>query len=247
MRHFRWIVVTLAITLLMACGGAGRIPDGGINQQAAEINVKLGLSYLQKDRLDLAVTKLDRALTQAPDSSRVNWAYALLEDKLGKTSSADQYFRKAIKLNHEDSEAHNNYGAFLCRQGRVQDALKEFEAAVSNPLYQTPEYAYLNAGMCAAGNDDAEQAEVYFRKALDTNGRYVSALYQMALLTYRQKHYFSSRAFRQRADDGMTVNDPKLLWLCVMTERELDNPAEADECARKLMTEFPTSKEATSI
>jgi type IV pilus assembly protein PilF len=247
MKRIRLALVVITVIYLMACSGSQRGRDGGLNQEGAELNVKLGLSYLQKDRVDLALIKLNRALSQAPDSSRVNWAYALLEEKLGKVESASKYYRKAIKLNPKDSEAHNNYGAFLCSQDRVQEAINEFDMAVANPLYSTPEYAYLNAGLCAAAHADNDQAEAYFRKALDENDQYVSALYQMALLSYREKRYLASRAFRQRVEEALPEDDPKVLWLCVVTELELQNTGEANECKRTLKKDFPTSSEAASL
>ena len=247
MKSFNLIVVFLAALFLSACAGSKMGSGRDNNPQAAELNVQLGLSYLQKERPDLAKIKLGRALKQAPNSSRVNWAYALLEEKLGNMSSAAKYFDKATRLNPDDAEGHNNYGAFLCSQDQVPEALAQFKLAVSNSLYETPEYAYLNAGMCAAEHDDTEQAESYFRKALDKSEGYVSALYQMALLTYQQKRYLASRAFRQRATDAMSDDDPKLLWLCMMTERELKNSTEADECERSLKTNFPASTEAAGL
>ena len=247
MKNFNLIVVLMAALFLSACAGSKVGTGHDKNPQAAELNVQLGLSYLQKERPDLAKIKLERALKQAPNSSKVNWAYALLEEKLGNMNSAAKYFEKATKLNPDDAEGRNNYGAFLCSQDQVPEALAQFKLAVANRLYETPEYAYLNAGMCAAGHDDAEQAEDYFRKALDKSEGYVSALYQMALLTYQQKRFLASRAFRQRATDALSDDDPKLLWLCVMTERALKNSTEADECERSLKTNFPTSTEAAGL
>jgi len=247
MKNFNLIVVLMAALFLSACAGSKVGTGHDKNPQAAELNVQLGLSYLQKERPDLAKIKLERALKQAPNSSRVNWAYALLEEKLGNMNSAAKYFEKATKLNPDDAEGRNNYGAFLCSQDQVPEALAQFKLAVANRLYETPEYAYLNAGMCAAGHDDAEQAEDYFRKALDKSEGYVSALYQMALLTYQQKRFLASRAFRQRATDALSDDDPKLLWLCVMTERALKNSTEADECERSLKTNFPASTEAAGL
>ncbi|RUM94368.1 MAG: type IV pilus biogenesis/stability protein PilW [Thiothrix sp.] len=246
MKNINVIFMVMLVVFLSACsglGGAGR----GYNPEAAELNVQLGLSYLQKERPDLAKIKFDRAIKQASNSSRANWGYALLEEKLGNMKSAAKYFDKATKLDPDDSEGHNNYGAFLCRQDRVKEALAQFKMAVANRLYETPEYAYLNAGMCAAGHNDTEQAEGFFRQALDEKDNYVSALYQMALLTYQQKRYLASRAFRQRAEDDLSDNDPKLLWLCVMTERELKNSSEANECGQALKADFPTSSEAATL
>jgi type IV pilus assembly protein PilF len=240
------IIVVLAV-FLSACAGLGDSKNTGKNPEAAELNVELGLSYLHKDRPDLAKLKLDKALKQAPNSSKVNWAYALLEAKLGKTDSADTFFNKATKLDSKDSEGHNNYGAFLCEQGRVEEALEQFKMAVANPLYETPEYAHLNAGMCAVRHNDSEQAEGFFRQALDQNENYTSALYQMALLTYNQKRYLASRAFRQRATDALIETNPKLLWLCLKTEQALKNSMDAEECRQTLIKDFPTSSEAASL
>ncbi len=247
MKKWYSVILVIVVLFLSACSGLKAGAGGGQNSEAAELNVELGLSYLQKNRPDLAKIKLDRALRQAPNASRANWAYARLEEKLGNITSAEKYFEKAIKLDPNDADGHNNYGIFLCQQDRVEEAVKQFEMAVANPLYETPEYGYLNAGMCAMSHDDAEQAEGFFRKALDKKEDYVSALYQMALLTYQQKRYLASRAFRQRAVDALTDDDPKLLWLCVMTERELDNSADADACEHTLRTDFPSSSEAATI
>jgi len=247
MKNLYLIALVMTVLFLSACSGLNTKTGSGHNLRAAELNVQLGLSYLQKDRPDLAKIKLERALKQAPNSSRANWAYARLEEHLGNMTSAARYYEKATRLDPDDAEGHNNFGVFLCQQDRVEEALKHFKMAVANALYETPEYAYLNAGMCAASHDDVERAEDFFRKALDKKEGYVSALYQMALLTYQQKRYLASRAFRHRAAEALAEADPKLLWLCVMTERELKNSTEAEECEHLLKTDFPTSSEAATL
>lgn len=245
MKGSRVLMALLLALALAAC--VGPRPAAVNKGRAAELNTKLGLSYLEQGRLDLAELKLQRALKESPESSRVLWANALLYEKLEKNKRAEALYRKAIRYNPKDSEALNNFGTFLCKGGREKEAVKMFEKAVANPLYRTPEYAYTNAGLCELRSNNDVKAEEYFRKALDTNTRYASALYQMALLTYQQKRYLTSRAYRERLAAVLKKLNPKVLWLCVVTERGLGDYSEADSCEKTLKATFPTSREASLL
>ena len=48
-----------------------------------------------------------------------------------------------------DSDIHHNWGWYLCQHKREREALAQFEIAVRNTLYRTPEIALVNAGRCA--------------------------------------------------------------------------------------------------
>ena len=244
-------VFCLSSFLLVLVGCAGMSEPQPEITRVAELNVRLGLDYLRQERFQLAKTKLERALSASPHSSQVQWAYALLQDKLGHEEAAERHFRKAISLSPNDAYAHNNYGSFLCRQGKVKKGLAEFDKAGTNPLYPEPESAWVNAGICLirSSEDDvsAEEAEQYFRKALEENPEYVLALYQMAALTSRQQRYLASRAYRQRLAEALQRDNPKVLWLCVVTERALNNDSEAARCAATLKADFPTSRETALL
>lgn len=238
-------VILFVALLLVACVGPGKPKID--NARVAELNTRLGLEYLHQDRLDVARVKLDRALHAQPHSAAVNWANALLYEKLGDMEKAESFYRKAVRYDPKSAEAHNNFGAFLCKQGRVSEGVEHFDKAAANKLYPTPEYALTNAGLCLLESGDAAKAEMYFRKALDRDPRYASALYQMALLTYRQKRYLSSRAYRERLAAALKGLQPKVLWLCVVTERAMNNFKDADRCEKTLKTSFPDSEEASSL
>ena len=238
------LVLLLLAPMLVSCVGNRVKVD---KARVAELNTRLGLEYLEQGRLGLARVKLERALHAQPHSASVNWANALLYEKLGETDKAESFFRKALRADSDSSEAHNNFGAFLCEQKRYDEGVKHFEKAAANPLYPTPEYALANAGLCLLDAGDEEGAESFLRKALERNPKYARALYQMALLTYEQKRYLSSRAYRERLDAVLKKKDPRVLWLCVVTERAMANYDDADRCEKLLKTTFPGSKEAASL
>lgn len=243
----RLLIVVSVIFGLSACVGKGGFSSSDYNPKAAELNIRLGLSYLQQGKFDLANSKLSRALKQAPDSGQAHWAYALLQEALEKPESAGKHYEAAIRHEPDSSEILNSYGAFLCQQDNPDRAYRMFNAAAANKLYSTPESALTNAGICAIKQGDATRADNYLRQALEINAQYSSALYQMALLTFSEGKFLASRGYRQRLDAVLINADPKVLSLCARTEQRLNNPAEAARCARKLKLEFPSSAEAKAI
>ena len=68
---------------------------------------------------------------------------------LGEDTKAQQNFLKAIELAPNDSEIRQNWGWFLCTHGRARESIAEFELAVRNPLYKTPDVSLVNAGKCS--------------------------------------------------------------------------------------------------
>ena len=48
----------------------------------------------------------------------------------------------------------------------IDESIVQFSDAVKDPLYGTPEMAYLNAGICSLKKKDEKNAEVYLQKAL---------------------------------------------------------------------------------
>ena len=60
----------------------------------------------------------------------------------------------------------NSYAGYLCRNGKTAAGEKLFLEVARSPLYQTPEVALLNAGVCVGGAGDVLDAERYFNRAL---------------------------------------------------------------------------------
>jgi type IV pilus assembly protein PilF len=207
---------------------------------------QLGVGYLQKGRLDLAVLNLEKALEQSPDSADTNHYYALLQEKLKNDDKAAIYFRKALSIAPKDPDLLNNYGSFLCRTGHYAEAETSFMAAVRDPLYKTPEFAYTNAGICVHKNGDAVKAESYFRNALQANDRFSEALYQMAKLNHEKGDNAKAQAFLYRYNDVAPAS-PEGLLLCYQVQTQMQETEQAEACAGQLQAKFPDSTAASQI
>lgn len=240
------ITAMLVMSLLGGCSGADRAAKREQELRAAAINVQLGLNYLQANNLDLASQKLERALEQDPRLPAAHYAYALLQERIGRDELADRHYRRAVALDPKYSDAFNAYGVFLCRKERLADADAAFRQALDNPLYGAREVPMTNAGICMQKGADKGKAEDYFRRALEVNPNYGPALFAMAEISFRQERYLQTRAYLQRFTETQQ-NSPRTLWLCVKSERAMRNWEAAGNCALRLKNRFPDSGEAAML
>jgi type IV pilus assembly protein PilF len=238
--RFGLLIVTLA---LCACSNTSNVREQDSQAtRAATVNVELGAGYMNQGKYDVALSKLNRALDEDPKLPSAHNVIAILYERLGEFEKADTHFRRAVDLAPHDPEVHNNYGTFLCGQNRLKEADKQFLAALKDPLYKTPEFAYTNAGVCALKIPDQAKAEEYFRQALRVNPRFGNALFEMAQLNFNRGNYLPARGFLQRYMEA-SEHGPAGLWLGVRIERALGDKAAADSYAKVLMTDFPNSRE----
>jgi type IV pilus assembly protein PilF len=240
-----WIPIAAGIAALVLAGCVSSAPPNGANpQEAAQYNVKLGVSYMQQGRLDVALEKLKRALKEDPDSADAHAALARLYARRGNMNRARQYYRRALDLAPNDPKMQNAYGVFLCRHGQEAESEKYFTAAARNPDYITPEAAYTNAGICQLEVGDENAAEADFRRALKTKPHYTSALWQLARLSFKQDKHMDARAFLQRLLHHKKRPSARVLWLAARNERALGADDSARKFARRLIAQWPRSSEA---
>jgi len=240
------MLILLAMLTLSGCASSSKEKPQTNESRIAELNVQLGIGYMQEDALQIANDKFLKALRADPESAEAHWGYALLQMRLGNSQLAEEHFQKALKLDPEDSMAHNNYAIMLCDEGRYRESEAQFMKAVANPLYKQPESAYTNAGICLLKIPDVPGAEEYFRLALEKNALWGPALYQMAKLTHAQGHDLQSRAFMQRYEQSWEHSSESLL-LGYQIEKALGNTEGAVQYSGTLKERFPDSRETTVI
>lgn len=241
-------VFLLLLSLLTACNttGGARSDYVSPDAEAAEINMRLGLNYLQRGDYAIALEKLEKALKQNPNLPSAHNTIALLYQRLGENDKAEKHFTEAVKRAPDYSQAQNNFGAFLCEQGRYDEAEERFLNAVKNPLYGTPAQAYENAGLCAKRVPDMEKAEAYFRKALQMQPTLPKSLLQMADIRYQSRNYLQARGYIQRYQSAANWT-PQALLLAIKTENKLDDQNAVASYTLILRSRFPDSDELQMV
>lgn len=237
------LLIILSVFFLQACTTVSAPVSGDKARDASRFNAELGAKYLQRDDLDQARSKLEKALEQNKKNALAHVTYARLLQRVGDPQTASKHFKRAIALESKVAEHHNAYGIFLCQEGEISLAEKEFKTAADDPYYETPEYALDNAGLCLMDNDNIPGAEKYLRDALRANPRFASALFHMAELTFKQKRLSVAEAYLSRHKEYSNESSRALL-LALNIKREMGDSTSAKNLADKLLGSFPGSLEA---
>ena len=233
----------LFLVFISGCSSSGDTKDGPNFKKAAEINIQLGSRYLEQGNLQLAKTKLTKALQQDPDNALAHSTMALLLEKVGQYEEIDEYYNEAISLDPINSDIKNNFGTYLCNRARYDEARKQFNAALNDPYYKTPIVAMINAGKCEIKSKNYKAAEKLLRKALRINSQSVSALYFMGELGIKSQRYLMTRAYIQRYH-AVAQASPQSLWIQIQAENALGDKQALKELYKKMNKNFPDSDEA---
>lgn len=239
----KWTLMLLLLALTACNTTGGTRPEYvAPDPKAAEINMRLGLNYMQRGDYAIALDKLQKALKQNPNLPSAHNTIALLYQRLGENDKAEAHFLEAVERAPEYSEAQNNFGVFLCQQGRYEDAEVRFLKAVENPLYNSKAMALENAGLCINRVPDPEKAESYFREALQLQPDLSKSLLQMATISYQQQNYLQARAYIQRYQQAANWTAQALL-LAIKTENKLNDKNAVSSYSLILRSRFPDSDE----
>lgn len=208
----------------------------------AKVFAELGFAYFSRGQMKVA---LDEARKSIIADNRYGPAYNLLgliymdlaEDKL-----AEENFRKALELERADSDAHNNYGWFLCTRGRFEEGLAQFTDAMRNPLYDRPEQAMTNAGLCSERKGDLKQAEAYYIKASKLQPNAPLPIVKLADLNFRKGNINEAQRLLTRHQE-VSAPTAESLWLSLRIERKLGDRAQEAFYNQQLRKRFPDSPE----
>lgn len=240
-------VLSLAVVLaLAACAGAPPAPTPGTpeaNAQArARIHTELAAGYYTRGQHDIALEELNAALRDDPNYAGAFGMLGLVYAELREDAKAEASFQHAIQINPQDPELRNNFGWFLCQRGKEPQSLGQFEMAVGNPLYRTPDMALVNAGRCAAKIGDRKGAEAFLQRALNVAPNNATAQVLLANLAYKAGDYELARSRVRPLSTGAAAT-PEALFLGLCVEKKLGDRAAETSFAYQLKQRYPNAPE----
>ncbi|QSA96962.1 type IV pilus biogenesis/stability protein PilW [Methylococcus sp. EFPC2] len=210
---------------------------------ASEIYVRKGIRYMEEGQLNVALSDFKHATELDDRNALAHNALGVLYERLANPDEAGSHYQRALDLDEENFDIRNNYGRFLCTQGKYEQALELLRKIIDSKLYDTPWVGLTNAGLCARSAGQREQAEDYLRRALERNPTFPPALLEMARLSLESGQHLSARAFLQRYE-SVAERDAASLWLGMQVEHALGNRDAAAEYYKALLARFPDSREA---
>lgn len=231
-----------AALLLTGCGSNPAVdPQNDVssssdptdNQKRARIRLQLAVGYYEQRQLAVALDEIKQALQADPNFADAYSMRALIYMEMGENRLAEESFLQAIKLAPNTPDFSNNYGWFLCQNGREQQSIAYFEAALKNRAYQSPAKALHNAGVCSLKIKDKAAAERYFSQAFQYEPGNPSTNASLARIYFERGDYERARFYvgRVMKADVMTAD---VLWLAIKIERKLGDRAAESSLATQL-------------
>lgn len=244
----RLSVIVLAVFFLAGCGSTGG--KGEANQEvkvdaraSARIHTELAAVYYGQKRYAVALDELKFALNMDSKYAPAYDVRGLVHMALQEDKKAEEDFESSLSLDGNNSGTRNNYGWFLCQRGREKESMEQFMLAVKNPLYDTPEKAYLNAGLCSKKAGKTKEAETYLKRALSIHPKLKEALIGMAELSFSQADYAGAKSYFLRLSRSGAELSAADLLLASRVERKLGDKNGEASYKLQLRKRFPESRE----
>lgn len=117
------------------------------NTNKATAHYKLGVSYLNENNVQHAFIEFRKAYDLNPEDKEVLNAIGIIYLlKFEDFPKAIDFFQKAVNIDPDFAEAHNNLGFAYEKSKKFNEAIECYKKALSNLLYMTPEKAYNSLG-----------------------------------------------------------------------------------------------------
>jgi Tfp pilus assembly protein PilF len=109
--------------------------------------------------------------------------------RLKQYNEAISYYKRAISIDPNYSEAMNNLGVTYLEVENWDEAIKYFEMALRNPLYATPEKAYTNLGYALYKKGDYPDAVDTLEEVSQRYPNYPQHFYVLGLVYMKLGEY----------------------------------------------------------
>lgn len=196
-------------------------------------------------KLGQAEQKARQALRSNPRLGDAHVLLAMVAAARGDVAASGRHYEQAVALAPANGLYANNYGVWLCGNGRASESLGWFDRALADPNYPTRAAAFANAGTCARDAGQAARAEANWRQALAVEPDNVPALSGLAELQFRNGRYLDARAFVERWLAASPA-DGHGLRLAAQIEQKLGDNAAAQRYLLRLQAIPPGTTTAQS-
>lgn len=248
------------LALLGACAANGNVPnaqqapaeqfnpstDQSENQRRAMIRLQLAIGYYEQRQYAIALDEVRQSLAINPQSSDAMSVRALIYMEMHEPKLAEESFQAAMQMAPNNPDLINNYGWFLCQNGRERESLGYFDRALKSRNYLSPAKALNNAGVCTLKLGDEAGAQRYLMQALQfdpanqmTNANLAKLF--MARNDLERTRYYLGNLTRT---ENLSADS---LWTALKIQRKLGDTAAVSSSANQLRRNYPNSKEYAAL
>lgn len=163
----RYLAACIVLCYLGGCVNSYPSEQSEVNHsQAVKARINLALAYLEQNDYPKAKENIDRAITHDPEDYLPYSVQAYYYQQIGELQNAEFSYQQALELSKKRSldkqprpDVLNNYGTFLCKQGKFDIADMQFEQALKSQSHYYHQADTLeNRALCAFQAKHKEKA-----------------------------------------------------------------------------------------
>ncbi len=237
--------------LMLSLGACSTTPGGPESidkelREAAQINLRLGMGYIQSGRYETAQQKLEKALEYDPTLLEAYNALGVMYEEMGKMGEAEQNYRRAAERADRYPTAVMNHARVLCTMGDYATGESQYQRLFDASDRETKANAYTGAAQCAIEAKEPVRAESHLRLALENEPGNTLALIELADLLQSQSQHLQARGYIQRYHE-LAGYSPRSLFLAVSIARSLNDSDGVKQYSTLLKSRFAQSPEAQRL
>jgi type IV pilus assembly protein PilF len=239
MRHLLVIFTLLLSACVTQSPQKGfKSPDDFDTVAAAKTRISLGLTYLKNGNYSQAKFNLDKALQFAPKLADSHFSMAYYYQLVGENEQAEEEYKTSMQMDPNNADIINTYGAFLCQQGKYQQAKEYFLRAVKSDNYVSSAETYENLALCSQTRGHMDDAIEYLNSALNHQPGRAKSLLLLAEMLVAEQRWEEARQTLRRYEKVARVS-AETLWLSTHIEQSLGNEKLAQGYGDMLVSMYP--------
>lgn len=213
---------------------------------AAVINLELGVRYLQQGNFPVAEEKLQKSVGIDQSIPETHNVLGVLYEETARPTAAISSYRRAIELDGRFGLARGNYGRMLCAEGDYTQGIDQFRRVLDGRLQEDLASVYAGLGACQLGAGDMDAARKSLAQALELDRSHAAALLSMARYELLTGDAQSARSFLDRHHSA-TRESSESLWVAMEVEAASGNAEARNVYELQIRTNFPDSREADQL
>lgn len=187
--------------------------DSSVDEKAALNDyITLANGYMQDGKRASALTAINKGLAIDDESPELLNTLAVYYMTDGEDELAEKEYKKAIRYNADDTASKLNYGVFLYKHKRYDEACDMLAKATQDVMYPKRDVAFLNYGICLKHQGKMQEAEAAFRRSYVNDARNPQVVLQLAALKFDTGDFEQSMQFYDKFL-SMSKQNAESLWL----------------------------------
>ena len=254
-----WVALALVAALAgCAAGGTGMgaitpskdivtASDETDASRRARVRLELAEAYFGRGQMTTALDEVKLALAADPNNGPAFNLRGLIYANLGDEPLAEESFRRALQINPRDTDTMQNYGYYMCRKKRYDEADAMFTKALATPNQNGTSRTLLAQGVCQAFANKLEAAQATLQHAFEIDARNPAISVNLAEVLYRRGAFERARFYMRRVNARPELVSAQTLWLASKIEHGIGNPRGSQDFGDRLVSRFPDSPEAAKF